>query len=93
MSYIAPEAQARRIFAQTQGYPYFLQEWGKHAWDIAERSPIDADVVVRASNCTVAASLDAGFFRARFNRLTPAEKRYLRAMAEILPRASHRRSS
>ena len=80
---IAPEA-LEMIFAQTQGYPYFLQEWGKHAWDIAERSPIDADVVVRASN-EVAASLDAGFFRARFDRLTPAEKRYLRAMAEIGP--------
>ena len=80
---IAPEAIGM-IFAQTQGYPYFLQEWGKHAWDIAERSPIDADVVVRASN-EVAASLDAGFFRARFDRLTPAEKRYLRAMAEIGP--------
>lgn len=80
---IAPEA-LKMIFAQTQGYPYFLQEWGKHAWDIAERSPIDADVVVRASN-EVAASLDAGFFRARFDRLTPAEKRYLRAMAEIGP--------
>ena len=80
---IAPEA-LKMIFAQTQGYPYFLQEWGKHAWDIAERSPIDADIVVRASN-EVAASLDAGFFRARFDRLTPAEKRYLRAMAEIGP--------
>ena len=80
---IAPEA-LEMIFAQTQGYPYFLQEWGKHVWDIAERSPIDADVVVRASN-EVAASLDAGFFRARFDRLTPAEKRYLRAMAEIGP--------
>ena len=80
---IAPEA-LEMIFAQTKGYPYFLQEWGKHVWDIAERSPIDADVVVRASN-EVAASLDAGFFRARFDRLTPAEKRYLRAMAEIGP--------
>ena len=80
---IAPEA-LEMIFTQTKGYPYFLQEWGKHAWDIAERSPIDADVVVRASN-EVAASLDAGFFRARFDRLTPAEKRYLRAMAEIGP--------
>ena len=80
---IAPEA-LRMIFAQTHGYPYFLQEWGKHAWDVAERSPIDADDIVRASD-EVAASLDSGFFRARFDRLTPAEKRYLRAMAEIGP--------
>ena len=72
------------IVAETQGYPYFLQEWGKHAWDIAESSPIDAGDVARASN-EVAASLDAGFFRARFDRLTPAQKRYLRAMAELGP--------
>ena len=72
------------IVAETKGYPYFLQEWGKHAWDVTERSPIDADDVARAS-AEVAASLDAGFFRARFDRLTPAQKRYLRAMAELGP--------
>ena len=72
------------IVDQTRGYPYFLQEWGKHAWDVAERSPIDAGDVARAS-AEVAASLDAGFFRARFDRLTPAQKRYLRAMAELGP--------
>ena len=59
---ISPDA-LKMIVAETQGYPYFLQEWGKHAWDIAERSPIDAGDVARASN-EVAASLDAGFFRA-----------------------------
>ena len=80
---ISPDA-LKMIVAETQGYPYFLQEWGKHAWDIAERSPIDAGDVARASN-EVAASLDAGFFRARFDRLTPAQKRYLRAMAELGP--------
>ena len=80
---ITPDA-VTMIVAETQGYPYFLQEWGKHAWDIAESSPIDAGDVARASN-EVAASLDAGFFRARFDRLTPAQKRYLRAMAELGP--------
>ena len=74
----------KMVIDETHGYPYFLQEWGKHAWDLAESSPIDAGDVARASN-EVAASLDAGFFRARFDRLTPAEKRYLRAMAEIGP--------
>ena len=74
----------RMIVAETQGYPYFLQEWGKHVWDLAERSPIAAGDVARASS-EVAASLDAGFFRARFDRLTPAQKRYLRAMAELGP--------
>ena len=80
---ITPDA-VRMIVAETQGYPYFLQEWGKHVWDIAERSPIAAGDVARASG-EVAASLDAGFFRARFDRLTPAQKRYLRAMAQLGP--------
>ena len=80
---IAPDA-LQTIVDETRGYPYFLQEWGKHAWDVAERSPIDAGDVARAS-AEVAASLDAGFFRARFDRLTPAQKRYLRAMAELGP--------
>ena len=72
------------IISATHGYPYFLQEWGKHAWDVAERSPIDLDDVRAASNEVIAA-LDESFFRVRFDRLTPAEKRYLRAMAELGP--------
>ena len=67
---IAPDA-LQVIVDETGGYPYFLQEWGKHAWDVAERSPIDAGDVARAST-EVSASLDSGFFRARFDRLTPA---------------------
>jgi AAA ATPase domain len=72
------------IFAKTQGYPYFLQEWGKHAWDIAPASPIRREDVANASDEVVAA-LDESFFRVRFDRLTPTEKRYLRAMAELGP--------
>lgn len=72
------------ILRETQGYPYFLQEWGKHAWDAADASPIDADDV-RAATRTAVAALDESFFRVRFDRLTPAEKRYLRAMAELGP--------
>ncbi|HMQ76364.1 MAG TPA: AAA family ATPase [Flavobacteriales bacterium] len=72
------------IFQKTEGYPYFVQEWGKHAWDVAERSPISRDDVIRATASTIAA-LDESFFRVRFDRLTPAEKRYLRAMAELGP--------
>jgi len=70
------------IFAATGGYPYFLQEWGKHAWDLADASPIEATDV---ENATVAAlaELDASFFRVRFDRLTPSEKRYVRAMAGL----------
>ncbi len=70
------------IVRQTQGYPYFLQEWGKHCWDCAQGSPITgADV--DAATVLAVAELDAGFFRVRFDRLTPAEKRYLRAMADL----------
>ena len=73
-----------RILEQTGRYPYFLQEWGKHAWDAADASPIDLGDVERAS-ATATAALDASFFRVRFDRLTPSERRYLRAMAELGP--------
>lgn len=72
------------IVRHTHGYPYFLQEWGKHSWDTATGSPITAMDVERASTTAIAA-LDESFFRVRFDRLTPAEKRYLRAMAELGP--------
>ena len=72
------------IVASTQGYPYFLQEWGKHTWDVAESSPITAADVEDASQLALAA-LDQSFFLLRFERLTPAEKRYLRAMSELGP--------
>ena len=74
----------QRIVETTQGYPYFLQEWGKHAWNAADASPIDLDDVERASE-TAIATLDESFFRVRFDRLTEAERRYLRAMAELGP--------
>jgi len=72
------------IVHKTQGYPYFLQEWGKHAWDTALKSPITLQDVELASASAIAA-LDESFFRVRFDRLTPLEKRYLRAMAELGP--------
>ncbi|MCB8873893.1 ATP-binding protein [Acidisoma silvae] len=72
------------IIEQTQGYPYFLQEWGKHAWDDAARSPISAADVRNATQQAVV-TLDESFFRVRFDRLTPKEKAYLRAMAALGP--------
>jgi hypothetical protein len=78
------EDALRSIVRKTQGYPYFLQEWGKHAWDTASKSPITAADVKRASAGAIAA-LDESFFRVRFDRLTPSEKVYLRAMAELGP--------
>jgi hypothetical protein len=72
------------IIEKTQGYPYFLQEWGKHTWDIAPESPIRQQDVQNASDEAIAA-LDESFFRVRFDRLTPTEKKYLRAMADLGP--------
>jgi hypothetical protein len=70
------------IHGLTHGYPYFLQEWGYQAWDHAEASPITARTIDEASEL-VERRLDENFFRVRFNRLTPKEKEYLRAMAEL----------
>lgn len=72
------------IIRLTKGYPYFLQEWGKHSWEAADASPIELSDVRRASDVAIAA-LDESFFRVRFDRLTPAEKKYLRAMADLGP--------
>lgn len=80
----------QEILRQTDGYPYFLQEWGKHAWDVAAASPIRADDVHVATRNALA-YLDASFFRVRFERLTPREKKYLRGMAELGP-GPHRSS-
>jgi len=81
---IFSEAALDRIIGETHGYPYFLQEWGKHAWNVADGSPITLHDVERATARAIAA-LDESFFRVRLDRLTPLEKRYLRAMAELGP--------
>ena len=74
------------IVSKTRGYPYFLQEWGYQAWNIARQSPIDAGVVREASDASIA-KLDGSFFRVRFDRLTPREKEYMRAVAHLGPGA------
>jgi AAA ATPase domain len=73
-----------KIVRETRSYPYFLQEWGKHAWDAAPASPIRLQDVQRATATSIAA-LDESFSRVRFDRLTPAEKKYLWAMAQLGP--------
>jgi hypothetical protein len=78
------DAAIEEILTQTQGYPYFLQEWGKHAWDVARTSPIRLADAKRATDDALA-ELDASFFRVRFDRLTPTEKQYMRGMAELGP--------
>jgi len=73
-----------QILQLTYGYAYFLQEWGSHTWRAAQTSPITV-VDVSAASLTAVAALDESFFRVRFDRLTPKEKKYLRAMAELGP--------
>jgi hypothetical protein len=68
----------------TEGYPYFLQEWGSHSWNAAPTSPITKVDVQRATDAALHA-LDDGFFRVRLDRLTPRERDYVRAMAELGP--------
>lgn len=72
------------ILTQTEGYPYFIQEWGKHAWNNADNSHIEENDAVTATKQALA-ELDASFFRVRFDRLTPSEKQYIRAMAALGP--------
>lgn len=73
-----------RIVEVTSGYPYFLQEWGYHTWNKASASPIrEADV--DAASPAALRALDESFFRVRLDRLTPRERDYLRAMAELGP--------
>jgi hypothetical protein len=66
----------------TKGYPYFLQEWGYQAWNHAQSSPISLEVV-RETTGIVTTRLEDNFFRVRFDRLTPRERQYLRAMADL----------
>lgn len=75
-----------RILETTQGYPYFLQQWAYECWNVAEEPLIDLGVVDAATDRTVA-ELDASFFKVRFDRCTPAEKIYMRALAELGPGA------
>ena len=72
------------IIAESRGYPYFVQEWGYHAWNAAPGDQITLHDVTAASR-SVTDTLDRDFFRVRFDRLTPRERVYLRAMAELGP--------
>ena len=78
-----------QLLRVTHGYPYFLQEWGYHAWNLAPASPIDGTVVAQATVVAIR-KLDESFFRVRFDRLTPREKDYMRALAQLGP--GHHRS-
>jgi hypothetical protein len=72
------------LYERTAGYPYFVQAYGKVAWDVAPASPITAsDVAVAAPEAE--SELAVGFFGSRYERATPAEREYLRAMADVDP--------
>lgn len=77
-------AALREIYRLTSGYPYFVQEWGYQCWNVAQASPITHKIVHEATS-RVIPRLDQNFFRVRFDRLTPSEKGYLRAMASLGP--------
>jgi hypothetical protein len=72
--------------AYTEGYPYFIQEYGSVVWNLAAASPITRAEVVDAREA-VEAKRDESFFRVRADRTTDAELKYLRAMAELGPDA------
>ncbi|MBW2714093.1 MAG: ATP-binding protein, partial [Deltaproteobacteria bacterium] len=72
----------QEIVKQTGRYPYFLQEWGYQAWNSADNSPIDTKDINVASTSALK-RLDEGFFRVRFDRLTPKEREYVIAMASV----------
>ena len=78
---ILPEA-VEEVVRITQGYPYFLQEWGYQSWNIADQSPIDVEDVDKASAAALR-RLDDGFFKVRFERLSPKEREYVVAMASL----------
>ncbi len=78
------EAALDELYAVTGGYPYFLQAYGKAVWDKATASPISVEDV-RVAAPEAEAELAVGFFGSRYERATPAERDYLRAMAD----ASH----
>jgi AAA ATPase domain len=75
-------AAVERIIVVTKGYPYFLQQWGHEVWNLASESPISLMDVDRATTAAISA-LDESFFRVRFDRCTPSEKRYMRALADL----------
>jgi hypothetical protein len=79
---VIEESALDEIVRLTQGYPYFLQQWGYETWNLAESSPITKSDVEAATSAAVR-NLDRNFFRMRFDRLTPRQKEYLRALAAL----------
>ena len=71
------------VITRTEGYPYFLQEFGKQTWDVARGDDVIAPADVEAAVPVAISELDTGFFRVRIDRTTDAERAYLGAMAAL----------
>ncbi|HEU4674416.1 MAG TPA: ATP-binding protein, partial [Motilibacteraceae bacterium] len=77
------------LYAATDGYPYFVQAYGKAVWDAAPASPVTAEDV-RVASPEAEAELALGFFGSRYERATPAEREYMRAMADLAVKEGER---
>jgi hypothetical protein len=78
------DAALDKVWRDTDGYPYFVQEWGYRSWNFAAGPAISAGDIDKA-RAAATMQLDESFFRVRFGRLTPKERDYVRAMAELGP--------
>ena len=76
------ETALQEIFQQSRGYPYFLQEWGYNAWNVCATNKISVEDARAATDISIR-KLDSSFFRVRFDRLTPGERDYMRALARL----------
>ncbi len=81
------ESAVAEILSVSERYAYFIQQWAHDAWNTAEGNSITYDDVIRATPVAIKA-LDGAFFRVRFDRCTPAERRYMRALADFGPGAA-----
>lgn len=76
------QAALDALYYATGGYPYFIQAYGKAVWDQAPESPIRAEDV-RVASPEAESELAVGFFGSRYERATPGEREYLKAMADV----------
>ena len=75
-------AAVQQILKVTERYPYFLQQWAYESWNVAKGSIITAADVLQAHDNAISV-LDQSFFKVRFDRCTPSEKKYMRALADF----------
>jgi hypothetical protein len=76
------DAAIGKILELTERYPYFLQQWGYEAWNVSESAVIGPESIDKATILAIQ-ELDRSFFKVRFDRCTPSEKKYMRALAEF----------